>query len=105
MNSSASFWVAVGISNVLLPLLALSRSSKWLNLAVSLVLILISGYMAYIFSTMIFAIDHAKTVTATQVVIYEKEKFAANYWLLVFPTVFGGIGVNLLSNHLKPSEN
>lgn len=105
MNNSVSFWVAVGMSNAMILLLALSRSSKWLNFIVSLVLILISGYMAYMFSTMIFAIDHAKTVTATQAVIYEKEKFAANFWLLIFPTVFGGVGINLLSNHLKPSEN
>jgi hypothetical protein len=105
MNNTATFWVAVGISTTMLPILTMSRSCKWFNFLISLGLIFISGYMAYVFSTMIFVIDHAKDVTAAQAVIYEKEKFAANFWLLVFPAVFGGIGVNMLSNYLKPMSN
>ncbi len=30
-----------------------------------------------------------------------KEKLSAGVWLVVFPAVFGGIGVNLLCEHLK----
>lgn len=58
--------------------------------------------MAFALSSMIYVVDHATTLNGVQKIAAENEKNTAMFWLVIFPAIFGSIGVNLISNHLQP---
>ena len=104
MCSTATFWVSVGCSLIAVLLLLIGKSTKGWNLFASILLISLSIFMAYALSNMIYVVDHAKALNGVQKLAAENEKNTAIFWLVIFPAVFGSIGVNLITNHLQPKE-
>lgn len=102
MNDAFVTWSVIGMSLAALLALSLCKINRLTNFIASLLLIGLSIAMAWALSKLIFVIDHSKSASAAQAIIFDNAKFAANFWLLVFPAVFGAIGVNMLSNFLQP---
>lgn len=104
MCSTSTFWVSVGASICAVLALMVGKSTKGWNLFASTLLIALSALMALALSSMIYAVDHAKTLNGVQKIAAENEKNTAIFWLVIFPAIFGSIGVNLISNHLHPKS-
>lgn len=102
MCSTSTFWVSVGVSMCAVFILMVGKSTKGWNLFASISLIALSILMAFALSSMIYAIDHAKTLNGVLKIAADNEKNTARFWLIIFPAIFGSIGVNLISNHLQP---
>jgi predicted permease len=102
MCDTSTFWVSVGVSMCAVLILMVAKSTKGWNLVASILLIALSILMAFALSSMIYAVDHAKALNGIQKIAAENEKNTAMFWLVIFPAIFGSIGVNLISNHLQP---
>lgn len=102
MCNTATFWVSVGASIVAVLILMAGKTTKRRNLVASILLIALSILMAFALSSMIYAVDHAKPLNGVQKIAADNEKDSAMFWLIIFPAIFGCIGVNLISNHLQP---
>lgn len=95
------FWLAVSFSSLLVVVMLIGIRGRWWNLfgAVTLIAATILMVAVCLRHTVILDIFGGKIQGL------DREKLYTAFTLSVFPFIFGGIGINLLSDHLKYSPN
>jgi hypothetical protein len=101
MDVTTATWIFILMSIGSVSLLIGVHQNRRIHLIVSIVLIIFSAAMVYLLFMHIAVYDIlvANKEISNQVAI--KEKLSAGVWMVVFPAIYGAIGVNLLCEHLK----